>query len=83
MAKGKRFALGVNLDEKGGCAASLTPCQQAVLQRLLQEVRLRRLRKPQHWVELSLETVFFVSLPANRRKKVPGVQVLLCKYQSI
>lgn len=83
MAKGKRFALGVNLDEKGGCATSMTLCQLAVLQRLLQEVRLRCLRKTQHWVELSLETIFFVSLPANRRKKVPDVQVLLCSYHSI
>ena len=41
MAKGT----GVNVNEKGGCVASLTLCGLAVLQHLLPEDKIEKLRK--------------------------------------
>lgn len=45
MAKGKRFALGVNLNKESRCVASLTLCRLLVLQQLWPGDKTERRKK--------------------------------------
>lgn len=56
MARGRRFALGVDLNEKNrGCAASLTLCRLAASLCLPPGDKIEPLKKPKLCWELSLE----------------------------
>lgn len=62
----ERFTLGVNLNEKGGCVASLTLCGLTVPQHLLPGDKMARLKKASALVRAPLETeTSFASLSAN------------------
>lgn len=80
VATGKRFALGMN--GKGRRAAFLTLCGLAVPQPLLLGHRTETL--PKAWALLGAFSRNRIcgSPRASWRKRVPGVQVLLCRYQS-